>query len=87
MCELDRKVKTADRNLSNPHHAVHDQQTDHTKIEELLRITTLNPIMSTIKRKVLKLYGHVKISEVGFSRQCLEGMVEGKRNRGRPQKR
>ena len=61
--------------------------TDHTKIEELLRITTLNPIMSTIKGKVLKLDGHVKISEVGLSRQCLEGMVEGKRNRGRPQKR
>ena len=54
--------------------------TDHTKIEEQLRITTLNPIMSTIKSKVLKLYRHVERSEVGLSRQCLEGMVEGKRN-------
>ena len=25
-------------------------------------------------------YGHVKMSEVGLSRQCLDGMVEGKRN-------
>ena len=35
-------------------------------------------IMSTIKSKVLKLFGHIKRSEVGLSKLCLEGMVEGK---------
>ena len=60
---------------------------DHVKIEELLNATTLDPIMSVIKSKVLKLFGHVKRSEVGLSRLCLEGMIEGKRNRGRPPKR
>ena len=60
---------------------------DHVKIEDLLKTTNLNPIISTIKSKVLKLFGHIKRSEVGLSKICLEGIVEGKRNKGRPKKR
>ena len=59
---------------------------DHVKIEELLKITTLTPIMSIIRSKVLKLFGHIKHSESGLSKLCLEGMVEDKRNRGRQPK-
>ena len=83
--KLEQQIETFQNHIMR--FMTNKRLTDHTKIEELLRITTLNPIMSTIKSKVLKLYGHVKRSEVGLSRQCLEGMVEGKHNRGRPQKR
>ena len=60
---------------------------DHTRIEDLLRTTKLTPITSTIKSKVLKLYGHTKCSTQGVSRICLEGMIEGRRSRGRQPKR
>ena len=43
--------------------------------------------MSIIRSKVLKLFGHIKRSESGLSKLCLEGMVEGKRNKGRQLKR
>ena len=62
---------------------------DRIKIEDLLKITKLNPAMSIIKSKSLKLFGHIKRSESGsrYSRLCQEGMVEGKRNQGRQLKR
>ena len=61
---------------------------DRIKIEELLKITKLTPAMSIIKSKSLNLFGHIKRSESGYSRLCLEGiMVEGKYNRGRQPKR
>ena len=60
---------------------------DHTKIEDLLEMTKLTPVMPTIRSKCLKLFGHTKRSESGLSKLCLEGMVEGKRNRGRQPKR
>ena len=50
-------------------------------------MTTLVPIMSTIKRKTLKLFGHIKRSQSGLSKICLEGMISGKRSRGRLRKR
>ena len=43
--------------------------------------------MSTIKSKALKLFGHIKRSEIGLSQICLEGIVEGKRSKGRPKNR
>ena len=60
---------------------------DHTKIEDLLEMTKLSPVMPTIRSRCLKLFGHTKRSESGLSKLCLEGMVEGKRNRGRQPKR
>ena len=59
---------------------------DHIKIEDLLKTTNLTPIRSTIKSKVLKLFGHIKRSKVGLSKICLEGTVEGKRNKQRKTK-
>ena len=60
---------------------------DHIPIKELRKATKLIPITSIIKSKVLKLYGHIKRSQSGFSKIALEGMVEGKRSRGRQPKR
>ena len=60
---------------------------DHTRIEDLLRTTKLTPITSTIKSMALKLYGHTKRSTQGVSKICLEGMIEGRRSRGRQPKR
>ena len=60
---------------------------DHTRIEDLLRTTKLTPITSTIKSKVLKLYGHTKRCTKGVRKICLEGMIEGRRSRGKQPKR
>ena len=60
---------------------------DHVRIENLREITQLPPITAVIKSKVLKLFGHIKRMDRGVSKICLEGMANGKRNRGRPYKR
>ena len=65
----------------------HRLMIDRVKIEDLLKTTSLTPIMSTIKSKVLKLFGHIKRSKVGLLKFCFEGMVEGKRSKGRQRKR
>ena len=61
--------------------------TDHIKIQTLLEKTGLIPIVSVIKSKTLKLFGHIKRSEVGLSKVCLEGMISGKRSRDAQHKR
>ena len=60
---------------------------DHTRIEDLFHTTKLTAITTTIKSKVLKLYGHIKRSTLGVSKICLEGMTEGRRSRGKPPQR
>ena len=61
--------------------------TDHIEIKELRRLTSLKPIMAIIKSRTLKLFGHIKRSQIGLTKLCLEGLVEGKRSRGRQLKR
>ena len=61
--------------------------TDHVRIENLRQITQLPPITAAIISKVLKLFGHIKRMDYGVSKICLEGMTNGKRNRGQPYKR
>ncbi len=60
---------------------------DRIRIEELQKLTGLDPLVSVIKSRVLKLFGHVKRSEMGLSRICLEGKAQGKRGKGRPRMR
>ncbi len=60
---------------------------DKIRIKELQKITGLDPLISVIKSRVLKLFGHVKRSEHGLSRVCLEGNTPGKRSKGRPRMR
>ena len=57
---------------------------DKVKIKTLQEITQLQPITNKIKSISLKLFGHIKRSTCGLSKICLEGMIPGKRNRGRP---
>ena len=60
---------------------------DKTRITTLRNKTSLTPLFDKIKCKTLKLYGHIKRSTTGVSKICLEGMIEGKRNRGKPRTR
>ena len=60
---------------------------DKTKISTLRQITSLPPLFDKIKSKTLKLFGHVKRSTTGLSKLCFEGMLEGKRSRGKPNQR
>ena len=59
---------------------------DHITIKECLRIITPVPITSIIRSKVLQLYGHIKRTQSGFSKICLNGMVQWKRSWGRQRK-
>ena len=63
------------------------RMSDHTRIEDLFRTTKLTPIISTIKSKVLKLYGQTKSCTQGVSKICFERMIEGKRSRGKQSNR
>jgi len=60
---------------------------DRIRITTLREKTSLTPLFEKIKSKTLKLFGHVKRSSIGLSRLCFEGMIEGKRSRGRPKQR
>ena len=60
---------------------------EKTKISTLRELTSLPPLFDNIKSKTLKLFGHIKRSSVGLSKLCLEGMIQGKRSRGRPKRR
>ena len=57
---------------------------EKTRISTLRDKTSLPPLFNKIKSKTLKLFGHVKRSTTGLSKLCFEGMVEGKRSRGKP---
>ena len=60
---------------------------DRIKISTLRNKTSLPPLFNNIKSKCLKLFGHTKRSTVGLSKICFEGLVEGKRSRGKPKQR
>ncbi len=59
---------------------------DKMPIRELLRITKLVPVMSTIRARKLRWYGHIRRSNLPV-RTSVEGIIQGKRKRGRPQRR
>ena len=61
--------------------------TDHVRISTLLDMTGMFPIVPLIKSKTLKLFGHIKRSEKGLSKICLEGMTTGTRSKGSQPKR
>ena len=60
---------------------------DKIRITTLRNKTSLIPIFDVIKSRTLKLFGHVKRSSLGLSKLCFEGMVQGKRSRGKPKQR
>ena len=59
---------------------------DHTTITELRRRTNVESIESAIIARKMQWYGHVKRSDLPV-RQTIEGLVAGKRSRGRPRRR
>ena len=62
---------------------------DKVKIEDLRIRTKFNPLMNIIKLKKFQLFSKIKSgnSSKNLSKICLEGMVEGKRSRGKPKRR
>ena len=60
---------------------------DKIKITTLREMTNLRPLVSCLKQRKLKLFGHTKRSLNGLAKVCIEGKVKGKRSRGRPKQR
>ena len=60
---------------------------DRVNISSLYQSTNLHPLFNQIKSKSLKLFGHTKRSSQGVAKICLEDIVCGKRNKGRPKRR
>ena len=59
---------------------------DKISIARLRTATRVNPIMPAIKTRKLKWFGHIKRSTL-LVRTTVEGMVQGKRKKGRPKRR
>ena len=60
---------------------------DKIRINDLRKMTNLTPLESLIRSKTLTLFGHIKRSRKGLLKICLEGMIPGKKTRGRPRNR
>ena len=60
---------------------------DKVRIEKLNEMTNLKNLFEMIKSDKESLFYKTKISVKGVSKLCLEGLVEGKRSRGRPKRR
>ena len=60
---------------------------DKVTIEKLNEMTNLKNLFEMIKNDKESLFYKTKISVKGVSKLCLEGLVEGKRSRGRPKRR
>ena len=63
------------------------RQSDKIRITTLREMTKTTALFDKIKSKTLKLFGHIKRSNTGLSKLCLEGLVPGKRSRGKPRLR
>ena len=63
------------------------RRTDKIRIEELRKKTKFQALLPIIKSRTLKMYGHVKRSNKGYSKICLEGFIPGTRTRGKPKTR
>ena len=62
------------------------RQIERTPLTKLFEMTKLEPIEKLIKTKKLKWYGHLKRSNLPI-RDTVDGLIEGKRRRGRPRRR
>ena len=56
---------------------------DRIPIDTLLMMTRLTPLSTLVKRKKLTWFGHLKRSDLPV-KAVNEGMISGKRHRGRP---
>lgn len=60
---------------------------DHVPIDFLRSKTKINAIEQEIKSRKLRLFGHLKRQETGLAKICIEGNINGKRQRGKPKRR
>ena len=60
---------------------------DKVRIEKLSEMTNLKNLFEKIKNDKESLFYKTKTSVKGVSKLCLEGLVEGKRSKGRPRRR
>ena len=60
---------------------------DRITIKSLRERTKLASIETEIKKRKIRLFGHLKRQKSGVVKICIEGMVNGKRKQGRPQRR
>ena len=59
---------------------------DHVSLADLRNRTGIEPVSSAIIARKMQWYGHIKRSDLPV-RQTIEGLVAGKRSRGRPRHR
>ena len=59
---------------------------DHVSLADLRKRTGIEPAGSAIIARKMQWYGHIKRSDLPV-RQTIEGLVAGKRSRGRPRHR
>ena len=59
---------------------------DKIPITDLIEVTGLQSVKEVVKKRKLSWYGHIKRSSLPV-RTTIEGMVPGKRGRGRPRRR
>lgn len=60
---------------------------DMVRIDKLKETTKLKSLFERIKSDKQSLFYKTKTSVGGVSKLCLEGLVEGKRTKGRPKRR
>ena len=82
--DLLRKIETFQNDVMRA--CLNKRRIDRLPVNDLLQRTKLKPIGSLIKQRKLLWYGHMKRSNLPV-RMIFEGMIPGKRRRGRPIRR
>ena len=81
-----RKIETLQNNLMRA--MLGKQIKDRIPIQQLKTDTGLKSLFQIIKETKIKLFVKVKEEkDDNITKKCLEGLVEGKRSRGRPKRR
>ena len=79
--DLLRKMDVFQKNIMRI--CTNKRKIDRIPIDALLTMTRLTPVSTLVKRKKLTWFGHLKRSVLPV-RAVYEGMISGKRRRGRP---
>ena len=81
-----RKIETLQNNIMRA--MLGKQIKDRIPIQQLKTDTGLKSLFQIIKETKIKLFVKVKEEkDDNITKKCLEGLVEGKRSRGRPKRR
>ena len=81
-----KNVNTSQNNLMRS--LTNYRLSDKVSIEKLKRETGLDSLFDLIKQQKIRIFLRIKQHEGdSIAKACMEGMVEGKRSRGRPRRR